>query len=123
MSLINDHWDSLEADREYWQSSKCCGAPLIEEQNMCSHCKEYALSRSAAADMRAAKAEYDAATPAERAKVIQKAPPWGKCYVEPEEDECPHDELDHGICLDCGKDCFDDEVAAAEFAADCRENR
>jgi hypothetical protein len=21
--------------------SRCCGAPIIEYQNMCSHCKEY----------------------------------------------------------------------------------
>lgn len=39
------------------------------------------------------------------------------------DDECPHDENDHGICLDCGKDINDDLVAAAEFAADCREDR
>ncbi len=58
-----------------------------------------------------ARAEYDAATPAERAKVLSK------------EDECPHDEHDHGICLECGKDIMDDLVAAAELAADCREDR
>ena len=40
-----------------------------------------------------------------------------------EAEECPHDELDHGICLDCGKDCFDDVIAAAEFAADCANDR
>jgi hypothetical protein len=40
-----------------------------------------------------------------------------------EEDECPHDEHDHGICLHCGKDITDDLVAAAEFAADCLEDR
>lgn len=61
--------------------------------------------------MAEARREYDAATPAERAKVLG------------EEDECPHDEHDHGICLDCGKDITDDLVAAAEFAADCREDR
>jgi hypothetical protein len=38
-------------------------------------------------------------------------------------DECPHDELDHGICLDCGADRMDDMVAAAEFRADCLEDR
>jgi hypothetical protein len=43
--------------------------------------------------------------------------------AEPEADDCPHDENDHGICLDCGKDIFDDIVAAAEAAADCREDR
>ena len=37
--------------------------------------------------------------------------------------ECPHYELDHGICLDCGKDCFDDVIAAAEFHRDCLEDR
>ncbi len=42
-----------------------------------------------------------------------------KAYQE----ECPHDEHDHGICLECGKDIFDDVIAAAEFAADCREDR
>jgi hypothetical protein len=42
---------------------------------------------------------------------------------EQEQEECPHDELDHGICMDCGKDCFDDVVAAAEFASDCAMDR
>lgn len=40
-----------------------------------------------------------------------------------EEDECPHDEHDHGICLDCGKDIFDDLVGAAEMARDAAEDR
>ncbi len=74
------------------------------------------------AAMHEARREYDAATPAERAEVIRVK----GCYaVQPpiEEDECPHDEHDHGICLDCGKDITDDLVAAAEFAADCREDR
>lgn len=39
------------------------------------------------------------------------------------EEECPHDELDHGYCLECGKDCFDDVIAAAEFRRDCLEDR
>jgi hypothetical protein len=39
------------------------------------------------------------------------------------QEECPHDETDHGICLDCGLDVFDDIVAAAEFAADCAADR
>jgi hypothetical protein len=42
---------------------------------------------------------------------------------EPEADDCPHDEHDHGICLDCGRDIHDDLVAAAEFNADSREDR
>ncbi len=63
------------------------------------------------AAMSAARKEYDAATPAERAAVLG------------EEDECPHDEHDHGICLDCGLDIYDTLVAAAEFNADCREDR
>lgn len=29
---------------------------------------------------------------------------------------CPHDELDHGICMDCGADRTDDLVAQAEYA-------
>ena len=39
------------------------------------------------------------------------------------EEECEHDEHDHGICLHCGKDVWDDVVAAAEFRAECLENR
>lgn len=38
-------------------------------------------------------------------------------------DCCPHDEKDHGICLDCHKDCFNDDVAAAEFRSDCINDR
>lgn len=30
------------------------------------------------------------------------------------QDCCPHDEHDHGICMDCGKDRTDDLVGAAE---------
>jgi hypothetical protein len=35
-----------------------------------------------------------------------------------DQDECPHDEHDHGICLDCGKDIFDDLVGRAEYLRD-----
>ena len=40
-----------------------------------------------------------------------------------EQEECEHDEHDHGICLNCGKDVWDDVVAAAEFRAECLEDR
>ncbi len=30
------------------------------------------------------------------------------------EDECSHDEHDHGICLDCGEDIMDSLMAKAE---------
>ncbi len=40
-----------------------------------------------------------------------------------EQEQCPHDEHDHGICLDCGENIWDDVVAAAEFRADCNEDR
>jgi hypothetical protein len=40
-----------------------------------------------------------------------------------EQEECSHDEHDHGICLSCGKDVWDDVVAAAEFRAECLEDR
>ena len=39
------------------------------------------------------------------------------------EDQCTHEELDHGICLECGKDCMDDLVAQAEYYADCKADR
>jgi Fe2+ or Zn2+ uptake regulation protein len=31
-----------------------------------------------------------------------------------EEEECPHDEHDHGICLDCGEDIMDKLISQAE---------
>jgi hypothetical protein len=31
------------------------------------------------------------------------------------QEECPHDEHDHGICLDCGKDILDDLIARADL--------
>ena len=107
MSLTNDHWDVQET--RYWELSECCGAPLIEEQNMCSRCKEYALSRSAAADMRAVEAEHKPSKEERERKAQQE--------------ECPHDEHDHGICLHCRKDVWDDVVSAAEFRAECLEDR
>ena len=33
-------------------------------------------------------------------------------------DCCPHDERDHGICLDCGKDIMDDLIGRAEILRD-----
>jgi len=35
-----------------------------------------------------------------------------------QEEECPHDEHDHGICLDCGKDIMDDLIGRAELLRD-----
>jgi len=35
-----------------------------------------------------------------------------------DEDQCPHDELDHGICLDCGQDRFDDLIDRADMMGD-----
>jgi hypothetical protein len=37
---------------------------------------------------------------------------------EQEQEECPHDEHDHGICLDCGKDIMDDLIGRAELLED-----
>lgn len=34
------------------------------------------------------------------------------------QEECPHDEHDHGICLDCGKDILDDLIGRAELLED-----
>ncbi len=42
---------------------------------------------------------------------------------EPQDEECAHDEHDHGICLYCGKDITDDLVARAEYAADSAQDR
>ena len=32
-----------------------------------------------------------------------------------DKDECPHDEHDHGYCLECGKDILDDLISHAEL--------
>jgi Fe2+ or Zn2+ uptake regulation protein len=42
------------------------------------------------------------------------------CQVCQDEDDtcqecCPHDEHDHGICLDCGKDNYENLVEAVDF--------
>jgi len=39
------------------------------------------------------------------------------------EQECEHDEHDHGICLACGADITDALAGQAEDAADAREDR
>jgi hypothetical protein len=36
---------------------------------------------------------------------------------------CPHDEHDHGICLSCEADIFNDLVEQAEAAADAAQDR
>jgi Fe2+ or Zn2+ uptake regulation protein len=46
-----------------------------------------------------------------------------KAEREAYEDECPHDEHDHGICLECGKDIMDDLVGRAEMLRDEMEDR
>ncbi len=38
--------------------------------------------------------------------------------IEDDEDECMHDEHDHGICIDCGKDISDYLICRAERAAE-----
>ena len=37
--------------------------------------------------------------------------------------KCEHEELDHGYCLYCGKDCTDDLIGRAEMNADIKEDR
>ncbi len=59
------------------------------------------------AEMARQRAEYDALRP----------------HSEQEQDECDHEEHDHGICLYCAKDITDDLIAKAEAAADSREDR
>lgn len=39
------------------------------------------------------------------------------------QEDCPHTDKDHSICLECGKDCFDDDIAEAEDAADAAQDR
>ena len=40
-----------------------------------------------------------------------------------EQEDCPHSEHDHGICLYCHKDIWDDLVGKAEAWADAKEDR
>ncbi len=42
---------------------------------------------------------------------------------EKEQEECDHEEHDHGICLYCAKDITDNLIAKAESAADARDDR
>lgn len=37
--------------------------------------------------------------------------------------DCPHDEHDHGVCLDCEKDISSDLAAEAEWHAELRADR
>ena len=43
--------------------------------------------------------------------------------TEQQQEDCGHDEHDHGICLYCGKDISDDLQAAAENYADSKQDR
>jgi hypothetical protein len=43
--------------------------------------------------------------------------------LKEEQDDCPHDEHDHGICLSCAKDINDDMQGEAEHRADCSQDR
>lgn len=44
-------------------------------------------------------------------------------HEEEEEEECPHDEHDHGICLECGEDIHDQLIAQAEYLMDSIQDR
>ncbi len=112
-----------EPSNHAWEEREALRERQLEEEERAQEEREYN-------EMMEARREYDAATPTERAKVLRRCE---QCNHEIDEYadgltlcaacECPHDEHDHGICLDCGKDIFDDLVAAAEFNADCREDR
>lgn len=91
---------------ENWKLSECCNAPLIDEQNMCSACKEYAMSNAARAQMEYYHESWKAARAATGTRVVE------------DEDECPHDEHDHYICLDCGKDIMDTLIDRADMLGD-----
>src|SRR6266478_1335028 len=41
-----------------------------------------------------------------------------KQQQEKEQEECPHDEHDHGICLECGTDIMEDLIGRAELLRD-----
>lgn len=71
--------------------------------------EEYEYQR----DMYYARHEYDH----EKARAERRA--TGTRVTDPEdEDECPHDEHDHYICLDCGKDIMDDLISRADMMRD-----
>lgn len=49
-------------------------------------------------------------------EAIEEYRAWKKAKEEREyQEECPHDEHDHYICLDCGKDILDDKIGEAEM--------
>jgi hypothetical protein len=35
-----------------------------------------------------------------------------------EQEECPHDDHEHGVCIECGKDIMDDLIGRAEMMRD-----
>jgi hypothetical protein len=41
-----------------------------------------------------------------------------ECGEPVDEDECPHDEHDHGYCLDCGADVMNRLISQAEYACE-----
>lgn len=100
---------SLKAYETVWtnrKGSECCNAPIIDETNLCSACKEYALTHETRLEIDHEYAAWKAARAATGTRIVE------------DEDECPHDELDHGICMDCGQDRFDDLVSRADFLGD-----
>jgi hypothetical protein len=91
--------------------SQCCGATSVSEVDehltgICSSCKDHAVFTSSAEESsrREAFADYSK----EKQERIRQE----------EIEECPHDEHDHGICLDCGKDVFDTLLDRADYFED-----
>jgi hypothetical protein len=63
--------------------------------------------------------EYEAARIASMQEALgEYAAHKAQKMLEAYQEECPHDEHDHGICLDCGKDIFDDIVGRADIYRD-----
>jgi hypothetical protein len=52
-----------------------------------------------------------------RAEALAESPQH-KREREQEQAECPHDEHDHYICLDCGKDLLDDMITRSDLLRD-----
>ena len=65
----------------------------------------------------------DQPTPEQVREMERARQEWLAHKAEPDQEDCLHQEHDHFICLECGKDLFDDFVGRAENMRDAREDR
>jgi hypothetical protein len=133
MSNCNGYGDAPNPNAKYpWQFTACPGCPACAHLPRCKYCAHTARNgRGECSNHIAERRRHEQAAEADRHTsalfvLAQRIADGAKFDCEECGDGlvtdscvtcCPHDDVDdHKCCLTCGADCFEDYVAAAEYA-------